>query len=208
MDIGKTKFYPKDDYNTSIYKAAIIFLFAGNLCCISSFVLIMLEGDQLLITLGFSITVIFFVISGCLAFVYSFAPIFLTIKYKPKNRTVAVLAIACHIVLQVLGGPASFAWQVGTCADVLIRFGVITIVGMPPPKKLLKFIKNKLYGMNALNTSIRERGVISSGIVELERCHYNSYRGISGIGGGGCYNGISGGGGISGGSVWQTTSPS
>ncbi|RHZ88445.1 hypothetical protein Glove_22g169 [Diversispora epigaea] len=232
MDIGKSKFYLKNNYNTPLYKSAIIFLFAGNLTCVSSLVLVMLEGDPLLIKLGFSITVISFMISGCIAFAYSFAPIISTIKYKPTNRnlininnskksnyrkkqlnprhaaigiyyiialgTMAILSMTCHIILQIYG-PASFQWHFVTFADVVIRFGVIMVVGMPPSKKLLKFIQNKLFGMNALNTSIRERGVISSGIVELERSHCGSYNG--GIGGG-SYN--FGGGGIGGSnSAWH-----
>ncbi|CAG8558014.1 263_t:CDS:2 [Diversispora eburnea] len=56
MDIGKSKFYPQNYYNTTLYKLAIIFLSAANIICVISIVLIMLERIVALISIPFYLT--------------------------------------------------------------------------------------------------------------------------------------------------------
>lgn len=196
------------------------FLLIGNLCCISSFVLIMLESDQLYITVGFIITLFLFIIAGCFSFIYSFTPIFTTIKDKATNNknkifrkkqlnpanaaigiyymsllgVIVISALGCYITIHVLGGPSGRAWKIGACIDVILRYAVIMTVGLPPPKSLIHFIKMKIFGMAAINVSIRERGVVSSGIVEVERGYgVNSFGSVANGGGGGGSGGNFGG---------------
>ncbi|RHZ83047.1 hypothetical protein Glove_99g70 [Diversispora epigaea] len=194
IDIGKSKFYPQNHYNTTLYKLAIIFLLAGNLCCIISIVLIMLESNQLFKTLGFITTTFLFVASGCFSFTYSFEPIFSTIKNKNNNNNnnnnrnnhkkrlnptvaaigiyymtalgiVAMFSIPFYLIINLLGGPGGYYWQIGAYIDVILRYSVIMAVGMPPSKNLIQFIKRKSFGMTTLDISTIERDVIRCGCV-------------------------------------------
>ncbi|CAG8644843.1 365_t:CDS:1, partial [Dentiscutata heterogama] len=126
----------------------------------------------------------------CAAFTYSFLPIFssrshvqshlnhfntaIGIYYMVSLGVVACSSIICHIFLHISGGPSSEEWQVGASVDIMLRSIVIIIFGVPPPEYLIQKLRIKLFERAIINVTIRERGVVSTGIIMDEFCEWQA----------------------------------
>ncbi|CAG8789134.1 14085_t:CDS:2, partial [Gigaspora margarita] len=83
---------------------------------------------------------------------------------------IACASVVCHIFLHISGGPSSAVWQIGASVDIILRSIVIIIVGTPPPERLIQKLRIKLFERAIVNVTLRERGVVSTGIIMDEFC--------------------------------------
>ncbi|CAG8748568.1 27525_t:CDS:1, partial [Dentiscutata erythropus] len=85
---------------------------------------------------------------------------------------IACSSIICHIFLHIFGGPSSEEWQIGASVDIMLRSIITIIVGVPPPECLIQKLRIKLFERAITNITIRERGVVSTGIIVDGFCEW------------------------------------
>ncbi|KAF0526959.1 hypothetical protein F8M41_013841 [Gigaspora margarita] len=185
LNLGQ-RFYPRDYWNTSLFKFAVVSLILSAVSCLTTVVIVILDCYEIIATIFFIISLTSFVICGWAAFTYSFLPIFsshshvqshlnhfntaIGIYYMVSLGIIACASVVCHIFLHISGGPSSAVWQIGASVDIILRSIVIIIVGTPPPERLIQKLRIKLFERAIVNVTLRERGVVSTGIIMDEFC--------------------------------------
>ncbi len=174
LEIGN-KFYNTTQGYTLLFKMIIILLI---LCNLYTFIEIYLchKKKFKLVTLGLIFHYIMFVLTGTLAFLYSFKPVFcrhinpsaaaIGVWYASTIGVIIILSIMANILIYLIDISGD-GWFVFFVLDFVFKVSITMFIGFNPPRKIVLWIKFLFFTRNMFNSaSTRERGVISSGMVD------------------------------------------
>ncbi|CAG8490033.1 11206_t:CDS:1 [Paraglomus brasilianum] len=180
IDLGR-QFYPSDEWNNHLFKIAVGTLTAFD---IANLIFAGLTAtDKLPVPFIYAATItIVDICAGVLAFVYAFFPVMTVRTQNNKRRvnastaavgvwytavigTMALVYIIVFSVILALGGPEGKTWYIGFAFDSIIRSITTLAVALPPPKTVIPALKNRIFGRGMMSLAIRERGVVSTGII-------------------------------------------
>ncbi|CAG8449604.1 5744_t:CDS:2 [Ambispora leptoticha] len=188
LDMGR-KFYQNIYWNTLLFKLILFGIVLFNILnFITATFLItdVIKAEP--INILWMVQMIVGILTMMLSFGYTFAPVIIshwnpnnpklqnTGHIKPMNAAVAtwylvVLGILCSIYLALYiasffeDGDAIEYLSVKTSVDSIIRTVITVVLASSPPKRFIEIIKSIVINRRPLNNFIRDRGVVSTGMI-------------------------------------------